>query len=243
MTLLANFGIPHIARKPSTSRGSMSSKHLSRPFAFVVTAFISVGSAQADSASALFTDRVGHGDIPGAFATLSLSDDGSIFATVTSLTSLKVRGFGFDSDVRYSTHDFSSPDVFDSGWGTSFGIFESGWVHLPGSATQSLSWTIGTLGSFSSVFELFRGNGSAFDAYVNAEATEHDFTEYAANFSASPVPEPATLPVLMAGLSLVGLASRSHRRRKRPRNPNFDHPCRLNNDQEREAAMQAAVLG
>ncbi len=195
----------------------MSGKHLSRSLAFVVTAFISVGAAQADSAAALFTDRVGPGDIPGAFATLSLNDDGSIFATVTSLTSLKVRGFGFDSNVRYPTHDFSSPDVLDSGWGTSFGIFETGWVHLPGFATQSLSWTIGAPGSFSSVFDLFKGNGSTFDAYANAEATEHDFTEYAANFSASPVPEPATLPVLMAGLSLVGLASGSHRRRNRSR--------------------------
>ena len=172
--------------------------------------------AYADGLIATFEAAVGNGPVPGATASLALNPDGTISAAATSLTTLELVGFGVDSFFQHPSYDFSATDVTSSGWGTSFGGFASGWTRTIG--VESMTWLIGSPGTFASVFDILDGSGSAFDAFIFAvNPLNGEFTEYAANFTSAPaVPEPETYALLLAGMGVVAMFTRRRSRQGLP---------------------------
>jgi hypothetical protein len=169
--------------------------------------------AVAQELIATFDTAIGSGPTPGATASLTLNADGTIAATATSLSTLQLVGFGVDSFFQYSSHDFSASDVTSSGWGTSFGGFATGWTSSFG--VESMTWLIGSPGTFASTFDILNGSGSDFDAFIFArDPVSGAFTEYAANFTTvAAIPEPETYALFMAGMVAVAIARKRSAKR------------------------------
>ncbi len=117
-----------------------------------------------------------------------------------------------DSFFQHPSYDFSATDVTSTGWGTSFGNFASGWTRTLG--VESMTWLIGSPGTFASVFDVLDGGNSTYDAFIFAnDPLTGDFTQYAANFtSVAAVPEPETYALFMAGLGAVAMLTRRRSR-------------------------------
>ena len=183
-------------------------------------AFATFAGAHAPAAAqelvATFSTKVGNGPVPGATASLKLNPDGTILATLVSLSSdWQLIGFGVDSSTVYESHDFSSPTgVFSTVVATSFGDFWTGWGGGETQNNLSMTWLIGTPGTFTSLSQIINGGHSPYDAFAYVlNLAPFGTTEYAANFTlVSAVPEPETQALLMTGLGALAIVAR--RRKK-----------------------------
>ena len=79
---------------------------------------------------------------------------------------------------------------------------------------ESMTWLIGSPGTFASIFDVLDGGNSTYDAFIFAnDPLTGDFTQYAANFtSVAAVPEPETYALFMAGLGAVAMLTRRRSR-------------------------------
>ena len=153
-----------------------------------------------------FQHRACSGPTPGATASLTLNSDGTISATGPRYP-LQLVGFGVDSIFQYPSFDFSSPDATSSGWGTSRRFCDRLDEH---DRRDSMTWLIGSPGTFASIAGVLDGPGSAYDAFIFArDPLSGAFTQYAADFTSVPaVPEPETYALLLAGLGAVAMLTR-----------------------------------
>jgi hypothetical protein len=196
---------------------NLTGKHMKKAILAALAIVTVLGMHQAAEAQELiatFDTAIGNGPTPGATASLTLNSDGTIAATATSLSTLQLVGFGVDSFFQYPSYDFSATDVTSSGWGTSFGGFATGWTSSFG--VESMTWLIGSPGTFASIFDVLNGSGSDFDAFIFArDPVSGEFTEYAANFtSVAAIPEPETYALFLAGMVALALARKRSAKRR-----------------------------
>jgi len=157
-------------------------------------------AAQADSVTGNFLSKNGAPSASGGSVTFTLAADGTVSASLVS-TSGYVVGFGYDSTAILPQSGFQpagQPSI-TSGWGTSsYGFFASGFVTNTPHPT-SLSWTIGTPGSFTSVSEVLGGPNATWDFFLYSGSNEWGAVAVA-------VPEPASFALMGLGIAALGLA-------------------------------------
>ena len=181
-------------------------------FAGAFTLLLAFGSP-AQSATAVtgnFTIANGNPSASGGTVTFVLNANGTISASLAS-TSGSILGFGFDSSSLLAESGFS-PTTPDNtvGWADLYGDHASGFYC--GACGTTESWTIGTLGQFSDVFDALSGSGSQYDFFLYTA----NGTQWAANAQVAPaaVPEPGTWATMLLGLGAVGFALRRRKTRQ-----------------------------
>src|SRR6185295_6539797 len=199
----------------NTRRGGVMKKAvLAAALAFATFAGVHAPAASQELV-ATFSTKIGDAPVPGATASLKLNPDGTILATLVSLSNWQLTGFGVDSSAVYESHDFSAPTgVFSTVLSTSFGDFWTGWGGGETQNNLSMTWLIGTPGTFTSLSQIINGSHSPYDAFAYVlNLSPFGTTEYAANFTlVAAVPEPETQALLMAGLGALAIVAR--RRKK-----------------------------
>jgi PEP-CTERM motif len=165
-------------------------------FLLLVTAF-----ASADQIAANFTLNPGLQTVPSqGTITFQLTQNGAIDASLTITNGLDIMGFAFASvqkDLLLTNFAPTSP-IYISSAQTGFGTFNTGFVCPCGT---SETFTIGTQGQFSSVFQALGGSGVTVDFVL---IDSQGFEWGADAVGNSPVPEPSSLMLLGAG-TLAGL--------------------------------------
>lgn len=168
-------------------------------------------TAQADMIEADFTELNGLPSTSAGHIKFNLNNNGTVAATFTT-TLHSFLGLAYNAPGAPTQSNFSNPDAISSGWGTAqYGSFESGIACNRNDATVNclenmsgaLTWTIGNLGDFSSVWQIL-GGASSHDFYlVNWTEGAAMPSEWVADIGAIsvPVPEPTS-----AFLMLIGLA-------------------------------------
>jgi len=126
--------------------------------------------------------------------TFTLNGNGTIAASLSANGSIS--GFGFESNSHLISSGFSASGYSDTSWGTAFGGFDSG-VISTGSGVNSLTWTIGVAGEFTSVSQALGGSTASYQFFFDDSAGE-----FAGNVSA--VPEPSTWAMMILGFAGVG---------------------------------------
>jgi hypothetical protein len=173
-------------------------------------AAISLSTARADSLSADFTTLFGVSEpAAGGHIALTLNGNGTIAATLTSVDGT-IRGFGLDSQGILPLSNFTDTEATASGWGTFYGGFNTGFTCFaprPDCGT-SISFTIGTVGQFSSVSQAITGTNATEDFFLYTAPNGNQWGANAEELVAAAVPGPiagAGLPgLIMAGGSLLG---------------------------------------
>ena len=164
-------------------------------------------------AAAAHADAVtGHFDVvngdasstSGGTVTFTLAADGTIAATLDAANG--IFGFGFASpgsgNLAESNFMPTTPDN-TFGWTALYGTQLSGFIC--GDCGSLESWTIGTAGEFTSVWQALGGADSLYDFYL----LDQNFDQWGGN--ASTVPEPANVLLLLAGLGLIARRAARHR--------------------------------
>lgn len=169
----------------------------------ICAAFVLIGTAHADSVIGNFnlledgTQIASVGEI-----SLALNGNGTITASATSYYSALI-GIGINTLGDAPESDFSptQPDNM-FGWGsTGGGLYATGFLCT--SCGNTLTWTIGNPGGYSSISQFINGTAPyTFFLYT-------DGAEYFANAVA--VPEPASLALMPVGLIVLGIAVRRNR--------------------------------
>lgn len=181
---------------------------------FIASATLALIGSQAEAATSLTGNLNVQNGSPSTSAgavTFTLNPDGTISATVTS-TSGNIAGFGFDSaGVMALTESGFSPATPDNpiGWTDLYGTQFSGFSCSSCGTTES--WTIGSAGAFTDVFQAISGTNSQYDFYLLTSDGEWGGN---AEGEASAVPEPATWAMFLAGLGGIGLILRREREQR-----------------------------
>ena len=166
---------------------------------------LALGSAyaHADAVIGDFVIRDGVASASGGTVTFTLNGDGTIAAVVNSLAG-NILGFGFDSATPNLPESGFSPldePVNPYGWNDMYGDHLSGF--LATGLHDTISWTIGTPGSFASVSDALTGTGSAYDFFLLTTSGD----QWAAN-AAAVVPEPGVLILALTALAAGGVSGR-----------------------------------
>jgi hypothetical protein len=167
-----------------------------------MSGIISVAPARADELTADFTIDNGSPSASGGEVTFVLNAVGTISADLISTLAGAFLGFGFDSiqaDLPESNFAPTTPDNPFGGDGDLYGNHLSGF--LCSSCGTSETWTIGTPGEFTSVWQALGGGNATTDFYLRAQNDD----QWDANASA--VPELSTWAMLLAGFAALGFAA------------------------------------
>lgn len=167
-----------------------------------------VGLAAPSSADELvgdFTIDNGSPSASGGEVTFVLNADGTISADLISTLAGAFQGFGFDSQSHLPESNFAptAPDNLH-GWGDDYGYHRSGFYCQ--NCGTSETWTIGTPGEFTSVWQALGGGNATTDFFLYGQ----NGNQWGAN-AVSSVPEPSTWAMLLAGFATLGFAA--YRRR------------------------------
>ena len=180
---------------------------MTRHIAFALAGCLAlVGACQADQISGDFTILNGALSPSGGLVTFTLNGDGTISASMVSYGDA-VQGFSFDSVLSDLPESNFSPTAVDNafGWSDMYGAQLSGFYCSACGLTET--WTIGTTGEFSSVFDALAGGNSTYPLFFYNSNGD----QWAADAVASTAsPEPSSLMLLGAGV--LGLAYRLRRR-------------------------------
>jgi len=135
-----------------------------------------------------------------------LQGNGTISASLTTSVS-GILGFGYDSTAfNLPESNFSNPGSISNteGWqGTAFGGLDSGFA--ADGSQSSYTFTIGTPGEFSSVFNVLNAGSSTVNFFL---FDSHD-DQFGAQAVVPGVPEPGTLLLLATGgLGMIGAVRR-----------------------------------
>lgn len=181
---------------------------MTRHIAFALAGCLAlVGACQAGQISGDFTILNGAPSPSGGLVTFTLNGDGTISASMVSYGDT-VQGFGFDSVLLDLPESNFSPTAVDNanGWSDMYGSQYSGFYCSACGLTET--WTIGTTGEFSSVFDALGGGNSTYPLFFISEPNGDQWAADAVASTASP--EPSSLMLLGAGV--LGLAYRLRRR-------------------------------
>ena len=138
---------------------------MTRHIAFALAGCLAlVGACQADQISGDFTILNGALSPSGGLVTFTLNGDGTISASMVSYGDA-VQGFGFDSVLSDLPESNFSPTAVDNafGWSDMYGAQLSGFYCSACGLTET--WTIGTTGEFSSVFDALAGGNSTYPLF------------------------------------------------------------------------------
>lgn len=182
----------------------------------------------ADSITATFDTLISPGnllDTNTATAYFELNYDGTISASVNlSPGHGYISLFGIDTaPLHYQQSNFSSIYASPAGislgsdyYGTALMCSQDGF-HVGICGTTALSWTIGAPGQFNSVASLL-GDNTTYDFFLAARFSNGTGWNLVADgvlipdltppVVTSPVPEPDTYAMLLAGLGLLGFTAR-----------------------------------
>ena len=187
----------------------MTTTHKSLTRVLFVIGCAAAGTSSADSVSGNFMDHNGVASASsGGTVTFTLAADGTVSASLMStLASGGIHGFGFDS-VASTLPESGFPAGQPSnalGWSdVRYGLFRSGFLAASPLPTI-INWTIGTPGSYTSVYDVLGGPNPTWDFYLYSASNE------AWVALAVAVPEPASYALM--GLGVAALSMLRSRRR------------------------------
>jgi hypothetical protein len=166
----------------------------------LASGIISAAPARADMLTADFTIDNGSPSASGGEITFVLNGDGTISADLISTLAGAFEGFGFDSVEPNLTESNFAPTTPDNpfGWIDLYGGHASGFACS--SCGTSETWTVGTPGEFTSVFQALGGNNASTDFYLLSQTGD----EWGANVSS--VPEGSTWGMMLLGFAGLGFA-------------------------------------
>ncbi len=139
-----------------------------------------------------------------ATVTFTLNGNGTISANLQASQSFL--SFAFESTSHEVSSGFSASSYSDTSSTMSpFGQFNSGFTFSGGPVLRSqLSWTIGTPGEFTSVYDALGGSTASHEFYLLSGGPGGiTGTSYASDVSAA-VPEPSTWAMMILGFAGVG---------------------------------------
>lgn len=184
-------------------------KRITLMLATLVLLLVNAGPTRADS-------LVGNFDLDSNLnpitsvgqVTFTLDADGTIAASLVSYGN-NILGFGFDSTTVNLPESNFVPAVSNPyGWDDGYGYHPSGFLAFGNSLTET--WTIGTPGEFTSVWQALGGTTATTDFFL----LDSVGTSFGAMAMASSVPEPSVLAMLVTGCA-SGLGFFARRRRPR----------------------------
>lgn len=171
-------------------------------FAALGLVLLAHGSAQADIVKTDFTTMLGSVAPVTSLAslTLTLNGNGTIAAVLDTVNpDLAWDGVAIDSSIHFT--ETGATQGSETGWWTGLGIFNTG-LYCNG-CSGSATWTIGNIGQFTSVSQVFTGTNSRYDAFFYAGEQQ-----YGGMLLTSNVPEPGSMALICLGLAGVAVARR-----------------------------------
>jgi PEP-CTERM motif len=158
--------------------------------------------AHADVLVEDFTIENGRPSAPGGEVTFELDSDGAISASVVSTLAGVFEGFAFDSAGGLPQSNFApaAPDVTGT-FIDNYGAHQSGFLCFLGCGTSE-TWTIGTPGEFTSVWQALGGGAASTDFYL----LDLNHNQWGANAVSAAIPEPATWTMMALGFAGLGYA-------------------------------------
>jgi hypothetical protein len=166
--------------------------------------FIATGLCRADMLTADFTIKNNLPSASSGQVTFTLNGNGTITGSVMTSDG-NIFGLGFNSVGHMTSSNFSPAEYQDTSWGDPYGIQASGFICSPFPCTiitNSLTWTIGTVGEFTSVFQALGGTTSTHDFFLGST----NGNDWAADVASTP--EPSSLIPLVGILMALAYAVR-----------------------------------
>lgn len=166
----------------------------------------------ADSLLGVFNVENGSiGNTIGGQIYFTLNNNGTIDASLYSAFS-PIVGFGYNAPTyRYTGSQFLPEDAAytTTAWTSAYGIYRSGiyWTDQSSPPPQSINWTIGNPGEFSSVWQALGGDAQ-YDFVLFPKNTIVPIQWAASAVAVSPIPEADIYSLMVFGLGVLSLVLR-----------------------------------